>query len=81
MKIKSTYTRKQATGSTIYTRLTRLRTACRVARELFGKPLSKLTRDEWEELSMHLYTMYRTRDVIVSAIYLLKLVLKQLAHS
>ena len=30
---------------------------------------------------MLLCTMYRTRDVIVSAIYLLKLVLKQLAHS
>lgn len=80
VKIKSTYTRKQATGSTTYTRLTRLRTACRVARELFGKPLSKLTRDEWEELSMHLYTMYRTRDAIVSAIHPLRLVLKQIGY-
>ena len=30
---------------------------------------------------MHLYTMYRTRDAIVSAIHPLRLVLKQLGYN
>ena len=76
IKIRGYYSRIQASNVTTYTRLTRLRTACKVSRQLFRKPLTQLTRDEWETLSMYLYSMYKTRDGIVSAIHPLRLVLK-----
>ena len=80
LKVKSHYVKIRASGTTIYTRLTRLRSACWLARRLFGKPLRKLTKDEWEILSSELYSMYSTKDAIVSAIHPLRLVLKRLGY-
>jgi len=80
LKVRSRYVRIRASGTTIYTRLTRLRSACWLARRLFGKPLKELSRDEWEILSSELYSMYSTKDAIVSAIHPLRLVLKQLGY-
>ena len=80
LKVKSHYVKIRASGTTIYTRLTRLRSACWLARRLFGKPLRKLTKDEWEILSSELYSMYSTKDAIVSAIHPLRLVLKHLGY-
>ena len=51
IKIRGHYSRIQASNVTTYTRLTRLRTACRLSRRLFRKPLTQLTRDEWEAVS------------------------------
>lgn len=81
LKVRSHYVRIKAGGSTAYTRLTRLRSACWLARRLFGKPLKELSRDEWEILSSELYSMYSTKDAIVSAIYPLRLLLKFLGYS
>ncbi len=80
LKVKSHYVKIRASGTTTYTRLTRLRTACWLARRLFGKPLKELTREEWEVLSSELYSMYNTKDAIVSAIHPLRLVLKFLGY-
>ena len=76
LKIRAYYVKNQASNVTTYSRLTRLRTACRISRQLFGKPLTELTREEWEVLSAHMYSMYSTRDAIVSAIHPLRLTLK-----
>ncbi len=81
LKVKSHYVKIRASGTTTYTRLTRLRSACWFARRLFGKPLKELTRDEWEILSSELYSRYSTKDAIVSAIHPLRLVLKYLGYS
>lgn len=72
LKVKSHYVKIRASSATTYTRLTRLRSACRLARRLFGKPLKELSRDEWEILSSELYSMYSTKDAIVSAIHPLR---------
>jgi len=61
LKIRAYYVKNQASNTTIYTRLTRLRSACRISRQLFGKSLTKLGREEWEALSAHLYSIYNTR--------------------
>ncbi|MCD6488439.1 MAG: hypothetical protein J7K21_04360, partial [Desulfurococcales archaeon] len=63
-KIRSYYLKIQASSVTTYTRLTRLRTACKLARKLFGKPLSELEKEEWETLAIQMYSMYRTKDAI-----------------
>ncbi len=76
MKIRNYYLKIQASSVTTYTRLTRLRTACKLSRQLFGKPLSQLTKEEWETLSIQMYSMYSTRDAIVSAIHPLRLAMK-----
>ena len=44
IKVKSYYVKNMVSGTTIYTRLTRLRSACWLVRRLFGKSLSKLTK-------------------------------------
>jgi len=75
-KIRSYYLKIQASSVTTYTRLTRLRTACKLARKLFGKPLSELEKEEWETLAIQMYSMYRTKDAIVSAIHPLRLAMK-----
>ncbi len=81
IKIRAYYTKIQATNLTTYTRLTRLRSACREVRELFRKPLVKLTREEWEIFSEYLYSKYCTRDGIITMIHPLRLVLKFLGYS
>ena len=80
-KIRSYYVKIDASGSTIYTRLTKLRSACWFARTLFGKPLRELTRDEWEEFSTELYSRYNSKDSIVGVIHPLRLALKYLGYS
>jgi len=46
LKVRSHYLKIGASDTTTYTRLTRLRSACWLARRLFGKPLKELTREE-----------------------------------
>ncbi len=59
LKIRAYYTKNQASNITVYSRLTRLRTACKIARQLFGKPLTKLTRKSGR-CSQHIYMVSTT---------------------
>ena len=81
LKIYTKYIKEKARYATIYSRLTRLRTVCNLARELFGKPLTQLNVEEWEALSAHIYTYYSSRDSIVSVVHPLRLLLTYLGYS